>query len=233
MGSGGVIVPPPDYLERMLDVCRRHDILFVADEVVTAFGRIGHWFASLGEFGIVPDITCCAKGLSSGYLPVGAVIYSNRVHDTISTGDPERWFTHGFTYSGHPVCCAAALKNIEIIERENLLENARKVGGYFERRLRELRTLPTVGDVRGRNLMMCIENVRDKKTRELFPDSVDIGRRIALAAERLGLIVRPIGHLNVMSPPLVITRDEVDFIVDALDRAIRDVSNDLTREAAW
>ena len=233
MGSGGVIVPPPDYLERMMEVCRRHEILFVADEVVTAFGRIGHWFASKDEFGIIPDIICCAKGLSSGYLPIGAVIYSNRVHDIISTGDPERWFTHGFTYSGHPVCCAAALKNIEIIERENLLENARSVGGYFERRLRELQALPTVGDVRGRNLMMCIENVRDKETRELFPESVDIGRRIAMAAERLGLIVRPIGHLNVMSPPLVITRDEVDFIIESLDRAIRDVADDLTREAAW
>ncbi len=233
MGSGGVLVPPPDYLERMMEVCKRHEILFVADEVVTAFGRIGHWFASEDEFGIVPDIICCAKGLSSGYLPIGAVIYSNRVHDTISTGDPDRWFTHGFTYSGHPVCCAAALKNIEIIERENLLGNARNVGGYFERRLRELQTLPTVGDVRGLNLMMCIENVRDKETQELFPDSVDIGRRIALAAERLGLIVRPIGHLNVMSPPLVITREEVDFIVESLDRAIRDVSDDLTREAAW
>ncbi len=233
MGSGGVIVPPADYLKRMHEVCQRHDILFVADEVVTAFGRIGHWFASQDEFGVVPDIICCAKGLSSGYLPIGAVVFSDHVHETISTGDPERWYTHGFTYSGHPVCCVAALKNIEIMERENLLENARTVGAYFEQRLKELQELPTVGDVRGRKLMMCIENVRDKKSRELFDDSVDIGKRIAVAAERHGLIVRPIGHLNVMSPPLVITKSEVDFIVASLRQAILDVSDELTREGAW
>jgi putrescine---pyruvate transaminase len=113
--SGGVIVPPKDYLLRMWQVCQKHDILFVADEVVTAFGRLGHWFASLDEFGVQPDIICTAKGLSSGYIPIGAVIFSDRIWAAMAAKG-ERWFTSGFTYSGHPVACAAALKNLEIIE---------------------------------------------------------------------------------------------------------------------
>ncbi|MDE2789809.1 MAG: aminotransferase [Paracoccaceae bacterium] len=233
MGSGGVIVPPDDYLQRMRQVCRRHDILFVADEVVTGFGRLGHWFASEGEFGVVPDVICCAKGLSSGYLPIGAVIFSNPMYTTMASGDPDRWFTNGLTYSGHPVCCRAALKNIEIIEREDLLGNAAEVGAYFEARLQDLKDLPTVGDIRGRKLMMCVESVRDKGSRELFPESVNIGKRISDACENRGLIVRPVGHLNVMSPPLVITRDEVDFIADTLSAALRQVADDLTRERLW
>lgn len=229
MGSGGVIVPPKGYLRRMWEVCRRHDILFVADEVVTAFGRLGHWFASKDEFGIEPDIITCAKGITSGYLPLGALIFSDRMYRGMQ-GDPDRWFTSGYTYSGHPVCCAAALKNIEIIEREGLLSNAAEVGAYFEERLGELRGLDIVGDVRGRKLMMCVENVRDKATKALFPPEVNIGKRISDAAEKGGLIVRPIGHLNVMSPPLTLSRDEVDFLVGVLGGAIETVQRDLRAE---
>ena len=232
MGAGGVIVPPDGYMERMWQVCRKHEILFVSDEVVTAFGRLGHWFASESEFGIVPDIICSAKGLSSGYLPIGATIYSERIHDVISTGDRDRAYTSGFTYSGHPVCCAAALKNIEILESEGILENAKSVGAYFEQQLRELLELPIVGDVRGRKMMMCIESVRNKETKELFPADINIGKRITSVCEELGLIVRPLGHLNVMSPPLVLTRSQVDFIADTLGKAIRRVSDDLAREGA-
>ena len=230
MGSGGVIVPPDGYMERMWQTCRKHDILFVADEVVTAFGRLGHWFASESEFGITPDIICSAKGLSSGYLPIGATIYSKRIHDVISTGDPDRLYTSGFTYSGHPVCCAAALKNIEILESEGILDNAMHVGAYFERRLRELLDFPIVGDVRGRKMMMCVESVMNKETKELFPDEINIGKRITQVCEELGLIVRPLGHLNVMSPPLVLSRSNVDFILDILGKSIRRVSDDLARE---
>src|SRR5271166_4463754 len=114
-GAGGVVPPPAGYLPRMREILAKHGILYISDEVVTGFGRIGHWFASLDEFGIEPDILVAAKGLTSGYLPLGATIYSDRIHEAISAPDPQAWFTHGFTYSGHPVCCAAALKNIEII----------------------------------------------------------------------------------------------------------------------
>ena len=227
--SGGVIVPPEGYLKRMAEVCARHEILFIADEVVTGFGRIGHWFASEAEFGVTPDVICCAKGLSSGYLPIGAMIVHDRVWEGMAGGD-SGWFTHGFTYSGHPVSCAAALKNIEIIEREGLLAHAAEVGAYFEARLQSLRDLPTVGDVRGCKLMMCVENVANKETKALLAEELDIGKRISNASEALGLLVRPMGHLNVMSPPLVITKDEVDFVVETLGKAIGQVTDALVRE---
>ena len=227
--SGGVIVPPEGYLRRMAEVCRRHDILFIADEVVTAFGRLGHWFASEAEFGVVPDVITCAKGLTSGYIPLGAMIFSDRIWQAMAAkGD--RWFTSGFTYSGHPVSCAVGLKNIEIIEREDLLGNASRVGDYFMDRLKALEALPLVGQVRGRRLMVCVENVASKLTKEPLPDGVNESKRISDAAEAMGLMVRPIGHLNVMSPALTITEAQVDFVVETLERAIRKVTDELVRE---
>jgi putrescine---pyruvate transaminase len=227
--SGGVIVPPEGYLRRMWQVCQRHDILFVADEVVTAFGRLGHWFASLDEFGVQPDIICTAKGLTSGYVPMGAVIFSDRIWEAMAEGG-SRWFTSGLTYAGHPVAAAAALKNIEIIEREDLLGNATRVGGYFEARMAALKDLPLVGDVRGRKLMLCVECVADKDAKTLLMDAANESKRISNLAESMGLIVRPIGHLNVMSPPLIITETQVDFVAEVLERAIRQVADDLVRE---
>jgi adenosylmethionine-8-amino-7-oxononanoate aminotransferase len=226
-GAGGVIVPPAGYLPRMRDVAHRHGILFIADEVVTGFGRIGHWFASKSEFGIEPDIITCAKGLTSGYLPLGATIFSDEIHEVISAPDPEAWFTHGFTYSGHPVCCAVALANIAFIERDGILENARSVGDYFERRLKELQDLPLVGEVRGRRLMMCVEYVKDKVTRARLPDEDNISKRISDVCERNGLLVRPVGHLDILSPPLTISIEEADFIADTLKGAIEEVGRDL------
>lgn len=227
--SGGVIVPPDGYLKRMWEACRRHDILFVADEVVTAFGRLGHWFASWDEFGVQPDIICTAKGLSSGYIPIGAVIFSDRVWAAMAA-DGERWFTSGYTYSGHPVACAAALKNIEIMEREDLLGNAARVGAVFEARMKELASLPLVGDVRGRKLMVCVENVADKATKTLLPDELDVGKRISDASEAMGLMVRPIAHLNVMSPPLILTEDDVDFVGRTLEKAITQVTDRFVKD---
>ncbi len=225
--SGGVIVPPEGYLKRMAEVCRAHGILFVADEVVTGFGRLGHWFASEGEFGVVPDIICCAKGLSSGYQPIGAVIFSDDIWETMS-GD--KWFTNGFTYAGHPVACAAALKNIEIMEREQILANASEVGAYFQTRLADLMKRPLVGETRGVALIACVESVADKATMRTLPDELDIGKRISNAAEAKGLMVRPMGHQNVMSPPLVLTREDVDLVVETLGDAISEVADGLVRE---
>ncbi|WP_066963521.1 aminotransferase [Microbulbifer sp. Q7] len=230
LGSGGVIVPPEGYNRRIWELCQENDILFVADEVVTAFGRVGHWFASKDLFGVQPDIITCAKGLTSGYLPLGATLFSDRIYEVISTGDADRYFASGYTYSGHPVACAAALKNIEIIERENLLERVVEVGAYFEKRLQTLRDLPLVGDVRGKRFMMCVENVADKSTRQLLPDELNIGKWISDRAESNGLIVRPIVHLNVMSPPLTMSRGEVDFVVEQLGAAIEHAYHDLRRE---
>ena len=227
--SGGIIIPPEGYLKRMWQVCQRHEILFIADEVVTAWGRLGHWFASWDEFGVQPDIITTAKGLTSGYIPLGAVVFSDRIWDVMAKGGA-RWFTSGYTYSGHPVACAAGLKNIEIMEREGLLARAAKVGGYFETRMKELEALPLVGQVRGKKLMLCVENVANKATKQLLPDEVGESKRISNLCEEMGLIVRPIGHLNVMSPPLIISEGDVDFIAETLEKAIRKVGDDLTRE---
>ena len=203
----------------------------MSDEVVTAFGRLGHFFASESEFDIVPDIFTCAKGLSSGYLPLGATIISDDIAKVI--GKPQAdgaLFTHGFTYSGHPVSCAAALKNIEIIERENLLQHVNDVGQYFEDQLHTLVDLDIVGEVRGKKFMMCIENLANKKTKELFPSSVNVGSRIADYCQKDGLIIRPVGHMNIMSPPLILNKQHVDFIITTLRKAILSTTDDLKRE---
>jgi len=229
-GAGGVVPPPVGYLGRVRELLARHGILYISDEVVTGFGRVGHWFASRDEFGIQPDIIVAAKGLTSGYLPLGATLYSDEIHEVISASDPQAWFTHGFTYSGHPVCCAAALENIDIIRRERLLEHVRTVGDYFERRLRELGSLPIVGDVRGRRFMMCVEYVADKATRAPIAEAADISRRIARRCESKGLLVRPLGHLDIMSPPLILTRAQCDTLVDTLGAAIEEETAALRRE---
>ncbi len=229
-GSGGVVTPPPGYLKRMREVAKENGILFIADEVVTAFGRLGHWFASEDVFGIVPDMIVSAKGLTSGYLPLGATIFSDEVYEAISQPGPDVWFAHGFTYSGHPVCCAVALKNIEIIERENLLDHVKTVGDHFERRLKELESLRLVGNVRGKRLMMCVEYVGDKATKAHLPDEINISKRISNLCENKGLLVRPLGHLDVMSPPLTLSIKEADFLVDTLHDAIEETTHDLTRE---
>lgn len=225
--SGGVLVPEDDYLKRMWQVCQDNGILFVADEVVTAYGRLGHWFASYGEYDVTPDLICCAKGLSSGYQPIGAVLFSDAVHKAITS---QPWYTSGYTYSGHPVACAAALKNIEILEREEILPHVRDVGPYFQEQLVGLNDLAIVGDTRGRGLIGCVENVADKVTKRPLGDDLDIGRRISDAAEKRGLLVRPIGALNVMSPPLILKRQDVDFISENLRGAIVDVMDGLVRE---
>ncbi len=230
LGAGGVIVPPEGYHQRTWEVCKKYDILYVSDEVVTAFGRLGHWFASDSEFNIQPDIITCAKGLTSGYQPLGATIYSDEIHNVISEEGHGRCFAHGFTYSGHPVACAAALKNIEIMERENLGGNVMELSPYFQERLESLLDLPIVGDVRGRGFMWCVEFVANKETQDLFPEELDIGKRISNIADRKGLIVRPIVHLNVMSPPLNLTRDDIDFIVDTLRFSIEETVKELNNE---
>lgn len=229
-GAGGVIVPPQGYHRGTWEICQKYDVLYVSDEVVTAFGRLGHWFASKEVFDFQPDIICSAKGLTSGYQPLGATIYSNAIHKVISEQGHGRCFTHGFTYSGHPVACAAALKNIEIMAREKLLPHVQDIGPYFQSQLKTLTDLPIVGDVRGVGLMACVEFVKDKITKERFDETFDIGKWISNQADSRGLIVRPIVNLNVMSPPLIINREQVDFIVDTLRHSILACMDDLRQQ---
>ena len=234
MGAGGVIVPPPGYHRRTREVCDRYEVLYISDEVVTGFGRLGHFFASESVFDFVPDIITCAKGISSGYVPLSATLLSEAMYDVISVPQAEgAMFTHGFTYSGHPISCAAGLKNIEIMERDDICGHVRDVGPYLEEQLASLLEHPIVGDVRGSHFMMCIENVANKETKALLPAEVAIGDRIAAHCQSRGVIVRPIAHLNVLSPPLILTRQQIDTMVEVLHDSIRATQDDLIREGIW
>ncbi len=234
MGAGGVLMAPDGYHKRMLEVCRRNDILYVSDEVVTAFGRLGHWFASKDVFDIEPDIICVAKGISSGYIPLGAAIYSDRIHDVISgPNDGPGCFSHGFTYSGHPVACAAGLKNIQLMEQDDICGHIKSVGPYFEERLRALASLPIVGDVRGSHFMMSLEFVSDKAAKTSFGSDIAIGKRIAHHCYVDGLIARNVGDYIILSPPLILDMGQIDWLVDTLETAIRRTVDDLAREQLW
>ncbi len=234
LASGGVIVPPAGYHRRCLDICRKYDVLYISDEVVTGFGRLGHWFASEAVFGITPDIITCAKGMTSGYVPMGACILSDRLVEEISGAEARgSVFSNGYTYSGHPVAAAAGLKNIEIIEREGILEHVRAVTPRFQERMRALAALPIVGDVRGEGLMGCVDCVADRESRDPLALDKEVGARIDAHCQELGLIVRPLINMCVFSPPLIITADQIDRMFDILAEGIRRASDDLAREGLW
>ena len=223
MGAGGVLVAPKGYHKRMKAVCTAHDILYIADEVVTAFGRLGAWFASLDVFDYQPDMIVCAKGITSGYIPLGATLISDEIYDVISRPQCEGGvFSMGLTYFGHPVACAAALENIAIIERENLLPHAAKVGAHLQKTARSLADLEIVGDVRGHGLMLGVDLVSDKKTKTPMPAVENAAERIFQGCVDRGVIVRPVGSRLIISPPLVIDSAQCDTIVSALSEAILD-----------
>jgi adenosylmethionine-8-amino-7-oxononanoate aminotransferase len=234
LASGGVIVPPQGYQRRTWEVCRKYDVLYISDEVVTGFGRLGEIFASEPVFGITPDIITSAKGLTSGYVPLGAFFVSDRLYERLTGPEGKgKYFTNGFTYSAHPVACAAGLKNLEIIEREHILDHVRRTGPYFMERLKTLLDLPIVGDVRGSHMMICVECVADKKTKQAMPAEWEVGYRIIRHAMPRGLLVRPMSHMIILSPPLTVGRNEIDQMVDILRASILAVADELMREGLW
>lgn len=231
--SGGVIVPPRGYLKRAAALCRKHDILYVSDEVVTAFGRLGHVFASGQVFGIEPDMIAFAKGVTSGYFPLGGTLISDRLLGELrATNHPEAMFAHGLTYSSHPVGSAVALANLDILE-DGLLEHVREVAPYFQERIGTLEELELVGEVRGMGLMACVECVADREGANPLALDTEVGRRIDRNCQELGLLVRPLIHMCVMSPPLVITRGQIDDMVDILRQGIRRTMDELVAERLW
>lgn len=227
LASGGVIVPPTGYHRRTRDLCAEHDILYISDEVVTGFGRLGHWFASEAVFDIVPDMITCAKGITSGYLPMGATLISDRLLDDLKAADrSDVAFSNGFTNSAHPVCCAAALKNIEIMERTDLLAHVREVTPHFQERLHALAHHDIVADTRGMGLVGCVEGGAGPSSAsevERLQIDKEFGYKVDAACEARGLIVRPTINMCVMSPPLIITHDQIDEMFDILDIAIGEV----------
>ena len=231
--SGGVIVPPDNYLERIREICRANDILFIADEVVTAFGRLGSVFASGEVFGIDPDMITFAKGVTSGYFPLGGVVISERLLEELRRSNhPDAMFGHGLTYTSHPVGCAVALKNLDLLE-QGVLTHAREVAPYFQARMRELEELPLVGEVRGMGLMACVECVADRDSRNPLELDRNVGQRIDAHCYELGLLVRPLINMCVMSPPLTITRGQIDDMVGILREGISRTMDDLRKEGVW
>lgn len=232
--SGGVIVPPKGYHQRCLEICRKHDILYISDEVVTGFGRLGHWFASEEVFGIQPDIITCAKGMTSGYVPMGSCIISDRLIAEVS-GDrgQDATFSNGFTYSGHPVSAAAGLKTIEIMERDGVLEHVREITPLFQERLAALAELPLVGDARGMGLVGCVECVADPTADNLLDLDKSVGALIDHHCQQNGLVLRPIINMCVFSPPLIISESELNQMFDILEKGIRLATQDLVHQGRF
>jgi adenosylmethionine-8-amino-7-oxononanoate aminotransferase len=225
MGAGGVIVPPDSYFPRLRRICDQYDVLLIADEVITGFGRTGRWFA-LGHWGVEPDIVSFAKGVTSGYLPLGGNILSKRVHEAILTAPLDRRYMHAATYSGHPVCCAVGLRNVEIIESEGLVERAALMGRRLLAALQsELSDLPQVGEVRGLGLMAGVELVADKGTKA---PALGIGVKVAREAMARGLLMRArpgsadpaTGDTLCLCPPLMTPDDILDRIPKILCESI-------------
>ena len=211
-GAGGVIIPPHTYWPEIQRICRKYDLLLIADEVICGFGRTGNWFGS-ETFAIHGDLMTLAKGLSSGYQPVSAVMVSDKVAGALERHDDE--FYHGYTYSGHPVACAVALKNIQILRRERIIEKARaNTLEYLGERLQTLAAHPLVGEVRVRGFIGAIELVAEPSTGRRFDPNLKAGALCRDACFHNGLVLRAVGDTLVLSPPLIISRDEIDEFVD-------------------
>jgi putrescine aminotransferase len=224
-GAGAVIIPPETYWPEIQKICRKHDVLLIADEVICGFGRTGHWFAS-DHFGIKPDLMTLAKAITSGYLPLSAVMVGDRVAKTLIEKGGE--FFHGYTYSGHPVCCAVALKNLEIIEREGLVERTHsETGPYLKQRLESLLDHPMVGEVRSLGLIGAVELVKDKKTRTHFENPGKVGTICRDHCVANGGILRAVRDAMVMSPPLTITKAEIDKLIGILRASIDETARDI------
>lgn len=222
-GVGGVVVPPPGYFERIRAICDKHEVLMVVDEVITGFGRLGTNFG-IERWKVAPDMIAFAKSVTSGYLPLGGVLLQERIYQTMVDAGEDFALHHGFTYSGHPVVCAAGLANLDIIEREGLIARARKLAPYFARQLGALARHPIAGDVRAAGLMAAVELVRDKRTKEPLAADLNVPARIRKAALDRGVIVRASGDTIAVCPPLIIKPKEIDLIATTLDEAIGEVS---------
>lgn len=233
MGSGGVIVPPAGYYAACHEVCRRHDVVFIADETVTAFGRLGHFFSCHEVFGVIPDILICAKGLTSGYVPMGAAIISDRlIEDMRARGGSGGIFANGYTYSGHPLAAAAALKNIEIMERPGFMEHARAMGDYFGEQIQTMETIDIVANTRASGLMGCVECRPPHAAADALSADYAIGARIDRHCQALGLLVRPLINMCIMSPPLVITRAQIDAMFTILREGINAAADEMRSSTA-
>jgi adenosylmethionine-8-amino-7-oxononanoate aminotransferase len=229
--SAGVVIPPPDYLPALRELCDRHDIVLVFDEIITAFGRIGHLFAS-ELFATWPDILVLGKGLTAGYAALSATVVTDRLAQAF-WGAPGLEFAAGHTYAGNPVACAVGLATLQELQERDLVANSAARGEQALERLRSLQArIPAIGDVRGRGLLLGLEFVRDAGTREPFPAAENVGLEVREAARRKGLLLRASHWMAVLAPPLTITAEELDELLDLLEEALFDVLRPPLRKVA-
>jgi putrescine aminotransferase len=226
-GAGGVIIPPASYWPRVQAICRKYGVLLACDEVICGFGRLGRWFG-FQHFGVAPDLVSMAKGLSSGYLPISAVGVSDRIVEVLRSVGTD--FAHGYTYSGHPTAAAVALKNIEIIEQEGLVERtAAESGPHLARVLSALADHPLVGEARSLGLIGALEIVASKASGERFDSEGGAGLLVRDICIRRGLMVRAVRDVIVMSPPLIISSEEIDRLAEILRAALNEAEPQLRR----
>jgi L-2,4-diaminobutyrate transaminase len=232
LGTGGITPPPQGYWEEVQKILKKYDILLIADEVITGFGRTGSMFGSQ-HYGMEPDLITVAKGLTSAYFPLSGAIVGQKVYDVMEeAADRIGSFSHGYTYSGHPIGAAAANAVLDIVEKEDLPGNSRLVGAYFQEQLKnKFAQLPIVGEVRGVGLMGAIEFVGDREKKTRFKPEQAVGARISKAARERGLIARAMPHGDILgfAPPLVTTKDEVDEMLSIAEAAVRSVMDELTK----
>jgi 4-aminobutyrate--pyruvate transaminase len=233
MGAGGVMVPPAGYFEKIQAVLRKYDVLFVADEVICGFGRTGNYWGSQ-TYSITPDIITCAKALSASFLPISAIIINERIFEGLADGSQTigTW-GHGFTYSGHPVAAAVALETLKIYDEIDLVGHVRKAGPHLQQRLRQrFADHPLVGEVRGVGMVGAIELVADKAAAKNFDPSLKVGARMAKEGEAAGVILRTLSNDTIaFSPPLIMTEEEIDAMVDRTGRALDNLTVALRRES--
>ena len=224
--ASGVHVPHPDYWPTIREICDKYGVLLICDEVITGFGRTGKWFAT-EHWGIRPDIFTVAKALTSGYQPIGATVTSKAVADAFM-GEASSTFKHLITFGGNPAACAAALANLEIMEREDLVGNSATMGDYMYERLQSFYEHPIVGDVRGgMGLLAAVELVKDRDAREKFPAEAGLAQKATESMNKRGLLGRFMGDALHLAPPLSITKDEVDHLVDSFEGVVTDLQDSL------
>ena len=222
MGAGGVILPPATYWENIQPVLRKYGVMLIADEVICGFGRTGNMWGST-TYGIKPDIITCAKGLSSGYLPIGAVMVSEEIYGALARQSEKIGvFGHGFTYSGHPVTSAVALETLKIYEDTDLLTHVQSIAPRMQHGLRQFADHPLVGEVRGIGLIGAVELVADKVTKAPFDPKLAIGGLLAKRAHHHGVIIRALGDSIAFCPPLIIKEEEIDLMLERFGMALAD-----------
>jgi len=218
-GAGGVIVPQDDYFKRVREICDQYQVLLVADEVITGFGRTGRWFA-LDHWQVEPDIMNFAKGITSGYVPLGGIGVNDKIAEVIESAEFSKRWMHAFTYSGHPTCCAVALANLDYIERHDLVAKAAETGAHLQRQMKKLERHPQVGETRGIGMMAALELSEDRATRKRFDPAKGYAEKVRAEAAQRGLWSRAFKDNFYLAPPLTTTRQEVDRMVDILDQSL-------------